>query len=305
MLLDQEPGRIDSIERMGINALLKVFERYKSLGPDGLEELSKNEFGDTCLMMDFAAEEEVLSLLKTSNLGLTVISEEHGKVSLGENPMILATLDGIDGTAVYKKDWLNGRCGTMLAIAGNLDPTYNDVIFSGVLTLPHGDIYFVNEKGSFRIDGRTKIITKLKTSGRKTLNRDTFIYVDEGMEGNLDLFTRKLAPHHTNNAISSAIHWVDLAEGKADVVCEVTRKMNLELLCGYKLVTMAGGAVIALDSGEVIGDKKYLKFGQSPNEHLGFIAAATPELAQNTLNYLKNMIEHGSSWRKIGPGRQQ
>ena len=83
MLLDQEPGRIDSIERMGINALLKVFERYKSLGPDGLEELSKNEFGDTCLMMDFAAEEEVLSLLKTSNLGLTVISEEHGKVSLG------------------------------------------------------------------------------------------------------------------------------------------------------------------------------------------------------------------------------
>src|SRR3989304_4510284 len=104
MLLDQEPGRIDSIERMGINALLKVFERYKSLGPDGLEELSKNEFGDTCLMMDFAAEEEVLSLLKTSNLGLTVISEEHGKVSLEENPsteILLSTL-----MRAWKETWI-------------------------------------------------------------------------------------------------------------------------------------------------------------------------------------------------------
>lgn len=57
------------------------------------------------------------------------------------------------------------------------------------------------------------------------------------------------SPH---TAISSAVHYVDLAAGRYDEVCEHTRKGNLELAAAYRLVKESDGFMGAIVEGELV-----------------------------------------------------
>ncbi|MBT5021404.1 hypothetical protein HOK51_09635 [Candidatus Woesearchaeota archaeon] len=270
---------------LGIKALENAFKIHEELGDKGLESVQKNSYGDTSLVGDLEAEKAVIDVFRKANIPLRIISEEHGQIDLSENPKFLAVLDGLDGTIVYKTKRGKGRYGTMFGIFSNLDPTYEDYIFSGVMEHSSNKLYYaIKNKGGFLLQNGEKSI--LKCSSKIKLDKSTIIYVDECFDGNrnvpliYDTYSSKLEGYNFLQQKSSAIHYVDLAQGTADLVLECTRKGNLEIAVAFGLVNEAGGVIVTRD-GVNINKKKYLVLGQ--DKYIPIISASTIDLAKELI----------------------
>lgn len=282
---DIHPEVDESIQAAGLDALKKALKQVRDLGEAGKLNDKINRFGEQALAADYEAEKAVIESLKKAGLPIRVISEEHGQIDLVENPTMLAVVDGIDGTAAYKE---GARSGTMLAILRSTDNfTYDDCIFAGVADIKTGEITNATKgEGShtFQENGET---ANTRVSTRKRLTNGVKIYIDGGengmaindkvFAGPLENIMFRTQPH---NSGSSAVHYVDLAAGRYDAVCEHTRKGNLELPTAYRLVAEAGGFMGAVVDGKLVNFAKqnFLTFGQDRN--IPVIAAATQELAR-------------------------
>lgn len=137
-------------EKIGIAALEAAKAVHDNLGADGAQyrinptngEIMRNKYGDPQLEGDYEAEKAVIQALHDTGLPWLILSEEHDDIVTkpGTNPQYLAVLDGMDGSKAYA-DLQNGnnnypdinkRYGTMLALAGKIDPTYEEFEFGGV-----------------------------------------------------------------------------------------------------------------------------------------------------------------------------
>ena len=278
------------LEDLGVEALKRAHEAHERLGNGGLKRVQKNTYGDTSLVGDIEAEKAIIDTFRDANIPLRIISEEHGQVDLSENPQYLAVLDGLDGTNVYVSTKRTGRYGTMFGIFSNLDPTYDDYLFNGVMEHATERLYFASkDKGTFLIeDGQRSLI---KCSTRRVL-KNARVYINEHFDGAMnstffqDTYFSKLDGYpfeylHNN---STAIHYVDLANGAVDLVLECTRKGNLEIAAAYGLMNEAGGVTVTPD-GKSIGNKKYLVFGQ--DRYVALISASTIELAQELIHKIQ------------------
>ncbi|KKS83707.1 MAG: Inositol monophosphatase [Candidatus Gottesmanbacteria bacterium GW2011_GWA1_43_11] len=176
---------VGRIQAAGLDALKNALKRVRDLGEYGKLKDKMNRFGEQGLRADYEAEEAVIKSLKEAGLPGTIISEEHGLIDLVENPTMLVVLDGIDGTAAYKK---GGRCGPMLAIFSNTrriidEFTYDDCIFGGVADIKSGEItYAVKGQGSYILyeNGKTDYA---HVSTRTRLTNEVKIYIDGGENG--------------------------------------------------------------------------------------------------------------------------
>jgi len=273
----------EQIQNILLRALNCAHAKYLELGTAGLEEVQKNQFGETALRMDIEAEAAVINSFRADNFPVRVISEEHGTVDIG-TPQYLAVLDGIDGTALYRKDYEHGKYGTMLAIFSNTNPTYLDYICTGI---------------SQHAATRTLVATKdlgvtvweaaehhpVHVAAHSDLSKSTKIYIDEYWETNRNTFSIPLSGYNTNYYQCSAMYYADIAEGIADFALECTRKGNLEIAVSYGLVREAGGVTMDL-AGTDIGPNNYLEFGQT--EHVPIITATSAQLAEQ----MRNIVQH-------------
>ncbi len=274
---------IKDLEAIGVSAMQESYKVHESLGVEGEQIVAKNQFGDTAVKADIECEKAIINLLISRAVPIKIISEEHGTFVIGENPIFTGVLDGLDGSSVYKKARGVGRYGTMFAIFSGLNPTYNDYLFSG--TMEHSVdklCYSTKDGGSFMISGGKK--NPISCNGKKELDRDGLIYIDEYFEINRNTFSKPLAGYNTKYAGSSCVYYADVASGEADMALECTRKGNLEIAVAHGLIRGSGGVMLTLD-GEKIDDKKYLEFGQE--ESVQVITAATLELARDLLRHIK------------------
>ncbi len=273
---------IGQLEKISITALNRAYKIHQELGAKGEELVEKNQFGDTALRVDIEAEKAVINTLKEAEVPIRIISEEHGITNIGGNPIYLGILDGLDGSDVYKKERGKGRYGTMLGIFSNLDPEYNDYIFSGVMEHSKNKLFYATKgNGSFVIENDKK--TPIKCSNCKTLDKRTRIYIDEYWDINKKTFSEKLKGFNTTYLGSSAVYYVDLASGKTDLVLECTRKGNLEIAVAYGLEIESGGVVVTSD-GLSLGQKKYLEFGQ--DRYIPVISASTKQMAKELIKHI-------------------
>jgi len=282
---EKQPN-LETIQRVGIAALKKAYRVHEELGDSGIELLKKNQFGDTALRADVEVEEAVLSVLRDSGLPITVFSEEHGKVQLGEETQYTGVLDGIDGSSWYKSERGKGRYGTMFAIFAGKDPTYGDYQFSGIMEHATKRLFYaVKGKGAFIMDVQTGAIIPIHTAQATALDKGTRVHIDEYWEINRQTFLSKLQGYNVQkyNRCSS-VHYANVAMGQADLALECTRKGNLEIAAAHGLIVEAGGDMISLD-GDKVADKKFLEFAQ--DTHAPIITAATRELAISTMAFLK------------------
>lgn len=269
------------LKKIAIDALNKAHQTHEELGVHGRQEsVKKNQFGETALRVDIEAEEAVINTLREANLPIRIISEEHGEVDIVKNPIYLGVLDGIDGTRALKAK--KGMYGTMFGIFSNLNPKYDDYLFSGVMEHSTKRLFYVSKgkKSLVITKGKTTPISCLNTS---KLDKKIKIYIDEYWDFNKKTFSEKLQGFNTDCLNSSAHHYLSLISGQADLVLECTRKGNLEIAVAYGLVTKAGGVMETLD-GVSLGQKKYLKFGQDKN--IAVITASTKQLARELIEYI-------------------
>lgn len=277
----------EKIAQFCIEAAKAAFTIHQELGEKGKEERGTNRFGEMVLLGDWECEEAVLGILRKHELNIRVISEEHGEIIIGKGkPKYLAVLDGIDGSYQYKAgESADRRYGTMFAIFDNNNPKYKDAYVSFIMEYPTGKLYFAQrDKGVFLIEDEKE--KSIKTSGIVDLNPDVRIFVDEGYDYNKSTFSSKFQDFTPKCTFASSRYYADLVSGNADVVCECTRKGNLELAVAYLLVREANGAIITVN-GESLGDQKYLEYGQENNEHKGIISGATLKLVNAVRNLIK------------------
>ncbi len=255
-------------------ALLNAHKRIIELGKKGQKEAEKNQYGETALIGDVEAEEVVIQTLRDFDIPIRVVSEEHGTFDIG-NPEYLCVLDGLDGSSAYK-DNIHSKYGTMFSVFSNLDPKYSDYIFCGIMQHATGELFYTIRDG-VKVWGN-KI--SLKCSNNISLNNNTKIHIDENWIINRKIFSQKLKGCNTHPLKSAAAAHVELFTGQADLVLECTRKGNLEIAVSYGLITQAGGVMVDLQ-GNLLGEKKYLEFGQK--EHIPIVSASTLELAKELM----------------------
>jgi fructose-1,6-bisphosphatase/inositol monophosphatase family enzyme len=285
-LVEHEPTKeqVEWVKQIATRALNSALKKHTELGADGLQEVKKNQFGETALRMDIEAEEAVLESFTKDNFPVRVYSEEHGIVNIGE-PKYLATLDGIDGTALYKEDRLHGKYGTMLGVLRGTNPQYSDYLFGGIMQhTTKRALVGIRGRGAFAISSDNEE-QPIHTSGHTTFDKKTKMYVDEFFEICRETYSKPLTGFNIAYKKASSLYCADVAEGLADFASECTFKGNLEKAAAYGLIHEAGGVLVDI-TGNDIGAQKYLEFGQQ--EHVPVVTAATNELAQKLIAFLKN-----------------
>ncbi len=274
---------IEELEQIAISGLYRAYEVHEELGSQGEEKVQKNQFGETALLVDIKAEEAVINALRTAHVPIQLISEEHGIVEIGETPLFLGVLDGLDGSSVYTLQRGKGRYGTMLSIFSSLAPVYGDYLFCGVMIhSPKPELFFARKGGgSFVvIDGQRRAIS---CSDTIKLQETTKIYVDDYFGVNRELFAKGLAGFNIECTHPSAVHYTDVARGAADAALECTRKQNLEIAVAYGLVTEAGGVMLTLDKTS-LEHRHYRTFSQ--DKHTPVVTASTLELAYDIIQHI-------------------
>ncbi len=275
-------------------ALTSVFRSHKEMGQAGVQKVAGNQFGETSLRADIEAERIILDMMRSHKVPITVMSEEHGRVAMGNR--FTGVLDGLDGTNQYV-DLMNGkktaRYGTMFSILEGSNPRYLDFLVGGIVEHPTAMLLLASREGSFARDLTTGTKTPLRTSGARRLDASIKIYLNywPGCGPSERAFVGQtylnMFPDGSSYTClrSTASHFVDFALGKVDVVLEYTRKGNLELGVAFGIVRAAGGVMVTSD-GESIGPRKFLHFGQ--DSHVAVVSAATTELADAVLERLKS-----------------
>ncbi|NQV00121.1 MAG: hypothetical protein HQ538_05235 [Parcubacteria group bacterium] len=277
------------LEKIAIEALYESYRVHEELGASGEEIIDKNQFGDTAVKADIECEKVIINYLKKQKVPIRIISEEHGTNDLNDNPIYLGILDGIDGSKVYKESRGKGRYGTMLGIFNNLDPTYNDYVFGGIMEHSTNKLFYdLKYGGSFiRESNKDK---NINVSDCRDLNQSTKIYADIILDKSLnttfiyDTYLSRLEGFKINDLHSTSAHYIDLASGVIDLNLECTRKGNLEIAIGYGFIKEAGGVVVDME-GEDIGTKKYSEYAQ--DKHVANISASTIELARELVEKIR------------------
>lgn len=277
---------IENLEKIGIIALKNAHNVHQKLGKKGESLIQKNPFGEASLRMDIEAEKAVIEIFKEKNIPIKIISEEHGEIIIGKNPVYLSILDGLDGTSVYKSARGKGRYGTMLGIFSNLNPKYKNYVFSGIIEHSTNKLFFATKnKGSFLLERGIK--KSIFSSSCNELNNKTKILADIGLDKSLnitlmhDFFISKLNSFVIKDVMSSATGYADLASGVVDLVLEGTRKRNLEMASAFGLVNESGGVMITED-GISVENKLYWELGQ--DKHIPIISASSLKLAKKLIN---------------------
>lgn len=275
-------GDLEKLLKEVVIALLKASETHDLLGIKGEELVQKNQFGDAAVRADIEAEKAVLDHLKSIELPIRVFSEEHGVVSLNAQPIYLGLLDGIDGSAIYKKKRGTGRYSTMFGIFQGLNPKYKDYLVSGIIEHATKRLFIASQgKGAWLIKNNQNFPIRIRQA--KPLNRKTKIYIDNYLEVEKKIYRDiliKKFPNSYNDTSGSSTNYLDVILGAYDAYIEYTKKQNLEKAIAYGLIKEAGGTMIDI-GGKDIGERRYLKFGQ--NKETPVITANKRSLAKQIL----------------------
>ncbi len=289
---------LQKLEQITIEALTNAYRNHRELRRDALTELPKNQFGETVLKGDWEAEERVIETFRKHSIPITIISEEHGKVTFGKE--FLGILDGLDGTnrfRAFMSGETNWRYGTMFGIFQGDDPTYGDYLVSGIMMHPTDELYIASRsKGAYATNLKTNERTRLHVSNTRKFDKNIRILSDYWVPGRgysessfqvvAKAYLDKLPGFNFKTLSASCAHYVDLARGQTDLVLEATRKGNLEISISYGMIKESGGIMLTADMRD-IGGEKYFEFGQGKNEYVPVISAANIELVREFVNSTK------------------
>ncbi len=137
-----------AISRRAAGRVRSALERYP-LTSDRARETGRGEGGDIALAIDRAAEDEVLAELRDTGLGLTVVSEERGRVELAGGGPAHVVVDPIDGSLNAKR----GLPFYALSIAVADGPAMADVGFGYVCDLAGGEEWWARSGEGAVLDG--------------------------------------------------------------------------------------------------------------------------------------------------------
>ncbi|MBI4149345.1 hypothetical protein HY491_02775 [Candidatus Woesearchaeota archaeon] len=282
---------------IGLAALQKAYARQLELLADGTINgfVKTNSQGDRAMVGDIESESVVIDYLKEQKFPCRIIAEEHRTINLAPSPQYLVILDGIDGSSGMRAN-PKSRCGTIIAIAPNLNPRYNEFIFAGITEFATRRIvYAIKGKGAYLLQAETaRRIMRQPHHGQLRIEVDNPQhwpdYASEmgaNLGGIFDLtrrtFSDKLRGRFPIKGVaSSGAMCIDLVLGEADIIGGVIAKGVFEPPAEYVLIHEIGGVLTDM-RGNDIGNEYWLTYGRPLSP---LIRAASSESAKTFLSLL-------------------
>lgn len=232
--------------------------------------------GDPLKQVDLAAENAIVSTLRKHELSFTLISEESGVQTYGENPHVCyVTTDPIDGSTNLAR----GISFYATSIAVSTELFLNTVHAALVADLCHGATYTAQMgKGSYR--DRRRI-----TPSENTSLEEAVIGVD------LNSYKiRKLVPRLTNmlqrtkhvrHFGANALELCYVADGTTDAFIDIRGKLRTTDMAAAWLILEEAGAKITTTEGEP------LRVKLDPKQKVEFVASANATIHDTILNLIK------------------
>ena len=291
-----ESSKQKNYAAVGLVALQKAYAKQLELLDNGAinRVVETNSQGDKAMAGDIESENVVIAYLREQNFPCRIVGEESGTTEIG-SPRYLVVLDGIDGSSGLRAN-PESRCGTIIAIAPNLNPRYNEFIFAGITEFATNRIvYAIQGKGAYLLQAESlRRIIRQPHHGQLRIEIDNPEFwpdYAEEMGANLgdvftltkETFSDKLRGKFLIKGVaSSGAMCIDLMLGEADIIGGVIAKGVFEPPAEYLLVHEIGGVLTDM-SGNDIGSGYWLAYGRPLSP---LIRAVSPDIAQKFLALL-------------------
>lgn len=240
-----------------------------------------NPYGDQTLVLDLCAEDEIISVLQSSGVEFTILTEEKGFLTAGRRPEYLALVDPVDGS-------VNLRRGIPLASIGISIAPFNPRMTSDDVDISVIESVFSNETYvAIRNKGVTRNGKKL-TVAAPVSPADAIISYDTKKAWDSDFLESSMrvmrAAHDIRRTGSNLLDLCWTAAGLLDGMVDMRNKLPIIHICGIHMVFEAGGFV--LDQG---GERFCSPLQQGIM--MNFVAASNEELARLILDAFKGLQE--------------
>jgi fructose-1,6-bisphosphatase/inositol monophosphatase family enzyme len=241
--------------------------------------------------------------LADKNLPLRIIAEEHGIVDLNENLEYLMVLDGVDGSSALVKNPYS-KCGTMMSIADNLSPNYDNFVFAGITEYATNKIvYGIKNEGVHAIENpgenKLEIIMDFPKFKSKEFSKDTLVLVNcynseyaEGVTKGMIKFEKFMEDNFVKylkgkvalfGGVSSAAMCIDLIYGNVDAVAQMVAKEVFEPPAMYLLAKELGGHGVDF-KGNDIGNRKWERVDMNLE---GMLFSSSKSISESLIRMLK------------------
>jgi myo-inositol-1(or 4)-monophosphatase len=228
--------------------------------------------GDPLREIDLTAEKAIVETFKKNEVSFTLISEESGIVSCGENSLgLYVTIDPVDGTT----NLMRGLPFYATSIAVSEQPFLHAVEAGIVADLFHGTTYTAERgRGAYRDEER--------------ISPSSGMSVEDGLIG-LDLNSyriKKLAPkltalmaeaRHLRHFGANALELCYVADGTIDAFVDIRGKLRTTDIAAASLIISEAGGIITTS------EDKPLDARLDPKQKVEFIAAANREVHRRIL----------------------
>ena len=221
--------------------VLAALERYPEPA-DRAPTTGRGEGGDEALVIDRAAEDAVLEELEATGLGLTVVTEEAGRLELGGGGPTHVVVDPIDGSLNAKRNF-PGHCLSIAVAAGD---AMSDVHFGYVRELAGaGTEWWASRgEGAHRDGARLPQLDPEATLEVLAVEGANPKVVAPAADALAATGARRL---RIPGAIAISLCLV--AGGHADAMIALAPARSVDFAAGQLLVLEAGGSVAFQDAG--------------------------------------------------------
>jgi myo-inositol-1(or 4)-monophosphatase len=232
-----------------------------------------NPYGDKTLLLDVKAEDEIISVLQSSDIEFAILSEEKGLLKSARKSDYLALVDPIDGSANLERGIPLVSIGISL-VPFNDNMTSDDAEISVIDSVFTDETYIaVKEKGVKR-NGKSVRVRSPVELEKAIISYDTKRTWDETfVKSSLNTIQ---AVHDTRRTASNLLDLCWTAAGFLDGMVDLRDMLPIIHLCGTHMVFEAGGFVL---------DQNGNRFNSSlePEKMMNFVAASNETLARQIL----------------------
>lgn len=245
------------------------------LGSRGASEvLYVGADGTPTKRIDDVAENAALEFLRSKDIPMIVLSEEGGRILLGDDPEYICVLDPVDGTLNATRNI--PIFNTSIAFAPyKEDATLEDIEYGLVMDLYNNNVFSAEKGGGSRINGERITTSKIEEIEKSTLS----LYIKPGKLKEFEELIKKTKRIRCLGSVALELCYV--ANGGYEGM--------IDLRYLLKVTDVAAGKIIVEESGGVVTDDegKNLNNGIQRLERVKIIASSNPGIHEKILYSLR------------------
>lgn len=233
--------------------------------------------GTPTKLIDLRAEEKVVEILESTERPLTLVSEEIGRIEIGEGQSeVIFVVDPLDGTHNALKNI--PAYGISLAVAEITDPdkvmTTDDIEMGFVKNFATGDIYQAIKGEGATLNGR-----EIKTSSRTDITQATIgAYIYRADMKKVDKLCKIVRRMRILGSVAIELCYV--ADGTYDAFLDVRGNLRIVDISAAKLIVEeAGGRVTNENNQSLYGELSVL-------DRTSIVASGNLDINRELINIL-------------------